>query len=289
MTEKVAVILVNYESGGDLSSAILSLSTGKQAPDVYIVVDNASQDTSLKQATEKFPFLRVIRNSQNVGFSKAVNQGLREARRCQVSAVWLFNPDALAEKDTLLELLAVLKRHPTSLVSPIIFDEQGSVWFAGGRINWLRMRSTHAQSVISRTLDSDFLTGCALLIPMRAIEEVGFFDERFFLYYEDVDFSVRCVHAGFQLRIAKKSRVQHKEVSQNNPQKTYFLVLSGLLFFYKHATFLKRLYFGIYVTIRRLKNWLDNLLFGGKEALSVRNAYVCFWKNSRSEIFSHHR
>ena len=277
-SEVVAAILVNYESGGDLVAAIWSLVQLERAPDVFIVVDNASQDDSLHLAQKDFPQLVVIHNSLNVGFAKAVNQGLRKAREFQSTHIWLFNPDARARQNSLSELILASRNTPRALFSPIIFDTQGGVWFSGGKLSWWRMRALHRRAPSSQAGNEDFLTGCALFIPMMTIDIIGEFDENYFLYYEDADFCLRAKKAGFQLCMVTGAAVDHAEVSRAYAQKVYYLVYSGLLFFFKHASGMKAEYMRIYTTIRKLKNRLDCLLLGGKEAALVRQAYVDFFR-----------
>lgn len=278
MSEKIAVILVNYESGEDLLGALRSLMVARRAPDVYIVIDNASKDQSWKQAQRVFPHIKSRGNAQNIGFARAVNQGLKEAQQQGATHVWLFNPDARAYGDTLEQLIAASRRMPRALLSPVIFNQRKEFWFAGGEIDWLRMRAVHTRTVPSEQRQQGFLTGCALFMPLSVRESIGGLDERFFLYYEDVEYSFRAQQAGFDLRVVPDARVDHAEVSQANPEKTYFLVYSGLLFFLGQAKSVTRLYFSMYVIIRRLKNWVDCLLWGGKKAVSVRQAYGDFFR-----------
>lgn len=275
MSSRVAVVIVNYESGSDTAAALRSLLWSSRRPEVFVVVDNASQDDSLAQAEQACPGLLVIRNTENVGFAKAANQGMALAQSQAVTHIWLFNPDARAHQETLTSLVAATERYPKALLSPLIFDTKGAIWFAGGKISWARMRAVHRKTVTGQS--QDFLTGCALFLPVAALEIVGGFDEAFFLYYEDADYSLRARQRGYELRVIAEARVDHAEISQTNPRKTYFLVFSGLQFFFKHATGVQRLYIRIYATIRRLKNWLDCLLWGGKEAVSVRQAYGDFF------------
>jgi len=278
MSARVAVVIVNYEGGDDTRAALQSLCQAERRPEVLIVVDNASHDDSLARAEQAFSGLLTIRNADNVGFAKAVNQGIALAKEQSATHIWLFNPDARAHKEALVRLLTAAEQHPKSLFSPLIFDTDGEIWFAGGDISWMRMRATHRRTVTDSA--QDFLTGCALFLPISALEEVGGLDEHFFLYYEDADYSVRARKRGYALRVVVEARVDHTEVSLSNPRKTYFLVYSGLLFFFKHAVGAQRLYLRIYVTIRRLKNWLDCLLWGGKEAVSVRQAYGDFFSKT---------
>ncbi|MBP7822236.1 MAG: glycosyltransferase family 2 protein [Candidatus Moranbacteria bacterium] len=280
-SEVVAAILVNYESGEDLVAAIWSLVQLRRAPDVFIVVDNASRDDSLHLAQKDFPRLVVIRNAENVGFAKAVNQGVRKARELGTTHVWLFNPDARARSDALAELILASRNMPRALFSPIIFDDEGKVWFSGGELSWWRMRAFHRKSTCPPDRDQEFLTGCALFIPLATMDVIGDFDEDYFLYYEDADFCLRAKKAGFQLCMVSKAAVDHAEVSRTYARKVYYLVYSGLLFFFKHTSGMKAGYMRTYVTIRKLKNRLDCLLFGGEEAALVRQAYVDFFRRIR--------
>jgi len=279
--ERVAAILVNYESGNDLVGALWSLAQLERAPNMLIVVDNASQDNSLYLAEKDFPQLVVIRNSENIGFARAVNQGLRKAQELQATCVWLFNPDARAREHSLTELISASRSLPQGLFSPVIFDKTGDIWFSGGVLSWWRMKALHRQTAYLQNRNEDFLTGCALFIPIAIVQSIGAFDENFFLYYEDADFSVRAKKAGFRLQVVPKSFVDHGEVSQSQPKKLYYLVYSGLFFFFKHTSGVKTGYMRIYATIRRLKNWLDCLLWGGKEAALVRQAYGDFFQKMR--------
>lgn len=290
MNERVAAILVNYESGDDLAAALTSLLSLDRPPDAFIVVDNASRDDSLRGAERVCPGLLIIRNKENGGFAKGVNQGISAARTIGATHVWIFNPDARARSSALSALIEYSHRYPKAMFSPVIFDRGGNVWFSGGNINFFRMRAVHRDSLEASGLSTEeFLTGCALFVPWEIIDRIGGFDERFFLYYEDADYSVRARAAGYDLRIVPESGVDHAEISQENAKKTYYLVYSGLSFFFKYAYGWRRPYLHIYVTIRRLKNWLDCLLFGGKEALSVRRAYGDFFRKTHdSEIFADH-
>ncbi|MEA3322780.1 MAG: hypothetical protein U9Q12_01015, partial [Patescibacteria group bacterium] len=107
----------------------------------------------------------------------------------------------------------------------------------------------------------------------KVFEKIGLFDENFFLYYEDADFSLRAKNNNFTLGVVPQAHAYHKEISENNiDQKTYFLVLSGLIFFEKHTHGIKKFWFHIHTTLRKIKNYFyckKNKPF----ARSVRKAY----------------
>jgi GT2 family glycosyltransferase len=144
------------------------------------------------------------------------------------------------------------------------------------------MKTSHlTHKVSSSEYDSEYLSGCAMLIKKDVFKKIGLFDERFFLYYEDADFSLRAKKANFDLIINPKSHIQHSEQSNNNASKIYWLVLSGLLFFKIHSNVVQKIWHFIYITMRRIKNFYK--LFTAKDAAAkeVHRAFIDFKKIPR--------
>lgn len=283
MFPKVAIIVLNYNGKDCLPLCLESLRKLTYPNWEIIVVDNGSSDGSLQVAEKAFPECHFVRNAENLGFAKGMNVGMRTALARQADWFWLVNYDAIADSRALDHLMTTAEKHPRAgLLSPVIYDASTqAVWFAKGRRDFLRMRTVHSnptkEEFASDAYASEFLTGCALLVKKQLVETIGFLDERFFLYYEDADYSLRAARAGFACLVVPQARVWHSEKSQSNPQKIYFLVYSGLLFFEKHASFLWRLYFFVYVTIRRVKNLLDVARSKGSAALEAQRAYKHFF------------
>lgn len=259
MFEKTVVVVLNYNGEKCLSKTLRSLKELSYQNKEVVVIDNASTDQSFEQAQEEFPEYTYRRNEKNGGFAYGMNTGIRYALEQKAQYVWLFNYDALTEKETLTRLVEISKKNEDRiLLSPLIEDEKKNIWFAGGSIEFLRMRVRHTR-VLPRqvVLPTQFLTGCALFIPTKVVQEVGFLDEDFFLYYEDADYSTRARNKGIPLRVVRESRVVHSEESRYNEQKIYHLVFSGLIFFAKHSNSFFSFYQAIYVILRRLKNLID--------------------------------
>lgn len=279
---KVGIVVLNFNGEKCLLPCLESLSALEYSEKFVVVVDNHSEDGSIEMARERFKEHRYILNSENQGFSRGMNLGIRAALKEGAEWVWIFNNDALAAPDSLnLLLAAAAHRERVGMLSPLIIDkETNEVWFAEGKINFFRMRTEHVlprPSLFSQeAYPSEFLTGCALLINKRVFESVGFLDEDFFLYYEDADLSSRVWSAGFQCLVVPGAKVFHRENSRLNPRKVYFLVYSGLLFFHKHSGFFMKPYLWAYATIRRAKNIIDSL-FQKKEAQHVRQAMIDFY------------
>lgn len=275
---KVAVVVLNYRGKNCLKDCLASLENLDFLEKEIIVVDNASRDGSLEEAERLFPHFVFVRHEENVGFAKGMNAGIRRALANGADYVWLFNNDAEADEKSLKFLVNVAEKNPQAgLLSPVVTGKDGKrTWFAEGRINPARMRTEHApanpRKLSEECYESEYLSGCALLVRKEVIKKIGFLDEDFFLYYEDADYSLRARQAGFTLLVVPAARVRHNEQSTESYQKVYHLVYSGLVFFGKHATMVSRPYFWLYVTIRRIKNALDRLL-GRPAAFLVSQAY----------------
>lgn len=290
MAGQVVIVVLNYNGQKCLIKTLTSLRALSYPHKEILVVDNASSDESFAQAQAQFPeysFLALLRNG---GFGYGMNRGIEYAVSKQADYVWLFNYDALAEPDALEPLVrAAEQREDRVLLSPLILDQYHNNWFSGGRINFLRMRVEHDQgSVPTKITSTNFLTGCALFLPVSMIQKVGLLDEDFFLYYEDADYSLRAKNLQIPLMVVPASRVLHSEESQFNPTKTYHLVLSGLIFFEKHKNRVFSFYQAIYVILRRLKNRFD-ILLGQPQATRVREAYQDFYDRKNAHHFSHIR
>jgi len=280
---KVGIIVLNYNGRNCLPACLESLGRLEYPEKEIIIVDNHSSDESLLTAEKTFPQFTFVRNAKNEGFAKGMNTGIRLALTHGAEYCWLINYDTKVDPAALTRLIAVAQKYPQAgLLSPMIFETASRrLWFAEGKIDFFRMRALHTQpakkELPCESYPSEFLTGCALLIKKELIETIGLLDERFFLYYEDADYSLRAVAAGFACLVVPGARVWHAEVSQSHPHKTYFLVHSGLLFFEKHTPFLLRPYLWAYVTIRRVKNWLDLARGKSAVALEVGRAYEHFF------------
>jgi GT2 family glycosyltransferase len=215
--EHVSVVIVNWNAGGALRACLGGLfATEGGEPHQVIVVDNASTDGSQASLSSTHPAVEIIQNATNLGFARAVNQGLRAARG-QFAVV--LNPDVILSPSALPRLLQFMASHPEAGVAgPRLLDPDGSVqgsarrdpsaWTAlFGRSapltrlfpnNPVSQRELPALSVENNApLQVDWLSGACLLVRRTAWEQVGLLDERFFLFWEDADWCLRFRQAGW--------------------------------------------------------------------------------------------
>lgn len=281
---KVFVVILNYNGKDVLKKCLASVFKNDYPNWEIVLVDNNSTDGSFESARADFSKVHFVKNSENLGFSAGNNIGIRFALERMADYVLLLNNDVEVEKDFLSNLINIAEKdEKIGILSPVIFDgDTRQVWFSGGNISWLRMKSAHERKI--RTVafyESSFLTGCAMLVKKEVFKKIGLLDEDYFLYWEDADFSLRAGKGGFKKTVVTSSWVYHFEKSRKNKEnKTYWLVLSGLIFFKKNTPLILKPWMVLYTAMRKIKNYLDNLNKKNKLAPVVRRAYQDF-KNAR--------
>lgn len=276
---KVAVIVLNYRGEHLLARCLASLEATIQSGDAILVVDNGQEETLMREVATRFPNIGILAASENRGFAAGMNLGIRHMlEKGDFDAFWLFNNDATALPETLESLKAAVRsKGARALYSPVIYSgPEQAPWFAGGRTNFFRMRTEHQQIIksLGDPYKTDFLTGCALFIPREALDVLGLLDERYFLYYEDAEYSLRAECLGFLRWVVPAAVVYHSEASRENPAKVYWLVRSGAEFFLRESRGWRRYWIRIYFLLRKIKNWIETRYAPRPLAREVERAYT---------------
>ncbi len=196
---KILVIIVNYKDELNLRACLTSLD-----PDLDIcVVDNSGQRTR-KLEVDEFKNVKVISTGKNVGFAAGVNVVLRFARgKLKYDWVWLLNPDCIVNGG--LKEFMENYADKYDIFAPVIYDTKGKIWFAGGKINRWTGECCHKINEV------DWVSGCSMFISKKVFDAIGFFDEKFFLFYEDVDFCLRAKASGFRVGVIGKDNLEDEE------------------------------------------------------------------------------
>jgi GT2 family glycosyltransferase len=215
---EVWVIILNWNGWRDTLACLDSLKR-LDAPHRVLVVDNGSTDESLARLGAVLDPEELLATGHNLGFAGGVNAGVRHALAAGARRVWLLNNDTVVAPGTLGAMLEVLGTNPrVGVVGSVLryfhAPDRVQAWGAGSVRWWLGLPRHHTSR--RGTRDFDYLIGASLLIRAEVFDDVGLFDERFFLYWEDVDFSLRARSAGWELAVADGSVVLHKEGASAN-------------------------------------------------------------------------
>lgn len=235
---KTAIIIVTYNSENLLSELFTSLErmefpTGETE---MIVVDNGSGDETfawLKNHASASPCsISLLRNDKNLGFATANNQGISEALKNGHDFVALLNQDVVVTPNWLVELLGIaMANDDVGAVQPLILlhDEPFKINTTGNPIHFLGFGfcgdylKELDRLIFSNVVEIGFASGAAMLLSVRALREVGLFDERLFLYYGDLDLGWRLRLCGFRNVLAPRAVVFHRYHYRLNQEKFYLL------------------------------------------------------------------
>jgi len=281
--DHISIIIVHFNTPKETRDCLESL-VKINMPRIrlkIIVVDNGSKKVFNLPKNFTKNKVDLIRSESNLGFTGGNNLGISHAvKEYNSDYFMLLNSDTLVEPNFLIELLNTLKNNPEAgLVAPKIYfapnyefhkksylkTQRGRVlWYAGGSIDWLNLTAFHRgvdeldRGQFDTQSESDFATGCCLLFKRDVIEKAGILDKKYFLYFEDVDFSLKAKKKGFKILFEPKSIIWHLNAGSSGGSGSslhqYYQTRNRLLFTFKHAR--KR----IKLTALRL---LFNLLFKG--------------------------
>ncbi|MCX6243140.1 MAG: glycosyltransferase [Bacteroidetes bacterium] len=251
---KLSIVIVNYNVRYFLEQCLHSSIKACQGIESEIfVVDNNSVDGSVKMVREKFPEVHLIENKDNKGFSKANNQAIRKSRG---EYILLLNPDTLVEDDTLRKSIQFMDEHPDAgglgvkmldgkgkflpeskrgLPTPSVafFKIFGlsaifpkSKLFGRYHLGFLDKDKTHP---------IDILAGAFMMLRKKVLNEIGYLDETFFMYGEDIDLSYRITQAGYRNYYYPEARIIHYkgESTKKSSMNYVFMFYTAMIIFAK--------------------------------------------------------
>jgi GT2 family glycosyltransferase len=232
------------------------------------VIDNASEEEfDLNDKTIGNIPLIFTKNNQNLGFSGGHNVTIRHALSVGADYVLILNNDTYVDQNFIKELLDVAKKENNIgiLVPKIYFapgseyhkdrytsDEKGKVlWYAGGEMDWKNIIGHHRgvdevdRGQYDKIEETELATGCCMLIKNDVFKKIGLLNDKYFLYYEDSDFSMRAKNAGFKIMYVPTSMVWHKNAGSTGGSgsalQDYYITRNRLMFGFLYSPLRSRL------------------------------------------------
>lgn len=262
---KIAFVILHYRDIKNTKACLESICEMKPEKDVQInlfVIDNCSPDIFPQDTVHcALGEASIVRNSNNLGYSGGMNSGITLALDKGADYVVVVNNDTVFDKAFLTSVTHAISKNKHAMLVPKIYFYKGTefhhdrykeqergkvIWYAGGRIDWDNVLASHVgvdevdNGQYNEEKETSFATGCCIIIPKEVIEKVGMFDNEYYLYFEDIDLSMRVRRAGYGVWFVPDAVLWHKNAkSSGGPGshlQDYFIARNRLLFGFRYAS-----------------------------------------------------
>jgi N-acetylglucosaminyl-diphospho-decaprenol L-rhamnosyltransferase len=247
--QDLAVVIVNHNAGDYLARCLDSVGAAAGGIDLeVVVVDNASSDGSVRLAEGRHPSVTVIRAGANRGFAAGANIGIRATT---APFVFVLNPDAEIWEGTLASFVKLARERPRAgAIGPLVRNSDGTVYATGRVVPSVATAAGHAflgpflpSNRFSRAYrmegwdrvserEVDWISGSAMLLRREALDEIGVFDERYFLYAEEVDLFTRLRQAGWHVLFTPELEIVHEQGVSTGRSRRMHLIHSRSVYLY---------------------------------------------------------
>ncbi|HCS65805.1 MAG TPA: hypothetical protein DIW64_18030 [Cellvibrio sp.] len=238
MFGRTVVVIVNYNGSVDTAACLSSLYASEDVPRA-VVVDNTPNDPELRKIMVSYPNVNYISAPYNLGFGGGNNLGINWAvSQTDCEFIFIFNNDAIVQPGTIAMLEGVLDNHPEAgMATPriVFMDKPEVLWYGGGEVSWLRGAAVVPGYLgASNTLlalqarEVSFASGCAMLVRRNVMQQLKGFDERFFMYEEDVEMCLRIKEHGWRILYEPAALVLHVVQASSRGEQKFVDRLSPL-------------------------------------------------------------
>lgn len=284
---KVAVVIVNWNKREHLLHLLGSLKSIHYDNHDTIVVDNASTDDSVEAIKQEFPGIKLIVNTENLGGTGGFNTGINHALEMgHYQYIWLLDNDAQVEDNSLWELVEAMQGDEKIGMagSRIVDTERNDITVeAGAFIRWDTIdvmplfRNKKNLKMENQIEDVDYVAVCSALIRVAALKNVGLMDERFFFFWDDMDWGLQFKEKGYRVVSVLSSIVYHPAFTEKrNPSiDLYYGTRNALLTYAKHTNPVKRIpIFFNYMSLRS-KSLVFWGISGRKDLMLLGASGIC--------------
>jgi GT2 family glycosyltransferase len=244
----VVVLVVSYNGRADLLECLASVRRQRYANYRVLVVDNGSTDGTGEAVRDAHPDVEVLRVEPNDGLAKGFNAGIARALELRARYVLFLNDDVVIARDFIEQAVATAVTEPraASVTGPVFYyDEPERLWYGGAEVSWPLGKTYHRGRQVfwgpafREPRKLGYAAACAALYNVEALKAVGGWDERYFLVFEDSDWSVRARRAGWHHRYVPGPKAWHKVSASYGGEKAplylYFLFRNNIRFMRKYA------------------------------------------------------
>lgn len=282
----ISIIIVNWNAGKYLNDCIISLKNQTYKNYEIILVDNASSDNSIEFVKKHFSDICIIENKENLGFAEGNNVGIRNSKG---EIIALFNPDAVADKNWLSNLIPILYS------SDKIAASSGKMYYLGDKYGkdkifctWPKIDAITAMPFNYNDDEPfskvDYLSGAAMVVKRDVVDKIGLLDKDYFLYFEETDWCARMIRAGYDLVYTPNALVWHAvsvTISESD-KKIYYMERSRIRFAIKNFDHSYLLAFSIIFIAETFFIFFRDFKNGNSTRIRIR-MHAIFW-NLRNTV-----
>ncbi|OGU10783.1 MAG: hypothetical protein A2075_06425 [Geobacteraceae bacterium GWC2_58_44] len=201
----VTIIVLNWNGSSHTVSCLTALAKTTYPNYNIVVVDNGSSDDSVVRIRSSFPDIRIVETGRNLGYAGGNNVGIRHALAHGADYVWILNNDTVVVTECLQRMVVAAESDKSiGMVGSKIYylDAPQTIWYAGGTVDlklgctWHIGKDEPDHGNHDAPGETEFITGCSVLVRRQLVEAIGLMDENYFLYFEDVDWSMKARQAG---------------------------------------------------------------------------------------------
>lgn len=259
MKEKqIGIVVLNYKGVANTLECVESLKKINTSGYSYkiVIVENNSQDGSAEELSQ-LKDIELVINQENLGFSGGMNVGIKYCVNRNFDGIVIINNDTYVDANFLNALINA--SDVPGIVSPKIYFAPGYefhknrytqkdlgkvIWYGGGEIDWSNIIGVHlgvdeVDKGQFKKHEISFATGCCMYISTSVIKKIGYFDEKYFLYLEDMDFCVRAQKAGYKIIFEPRAIIWHKNAAaaggSGSKLQEYYFTRNRLIFGFKYA------------------------------------------------------
>jgi GT2 family glycosyltransferase len=278
----LSIVIVSFNTKSLTDQCLASIQTNLASSKIsyeIIVIDNISTDGTLEMIAKKYPRTVVIANTENVGFGRANNQGIKKAKG---KLVFLLNSDTIVQEHSIERLYDYASKHPKEFVGPKLFNMDRTPqtscgpFFSPGMV-FLIMFFRADRLGISRwspnkTIQVDWVSGAAIMAHKSAFMDDLLFDEKIFMYMEEIDLLYRARIKGYKTTFYHPSHIIHLGggSSTNRRKGPVLNIYKGFVFFYtKHYSKTALSLLRIMLKAKAAAAWVYGLVTGDAELRDI--------------------
>jgi GT2 family glycosyltransferase len=258
---KVTVIILNWNGKADTVECLGSFEHVDYPNYEILLVDNASTDNSVELFKARYPGIKIMVNPINLGYAEGNNVGIRRAIEDRSDYIMILNNDTVVDPEFMTEMVAAAEEVPgVGFIGPMnyYYDYKGRkdiINFAGGIFSIYR-GSTYNIGInevdrgqYNEIKESSYIPGSCVMVKREVIEKIGLIDPEYFTYWEDTDWCIRAVKAGYRSVYVPKAKIWHKigvQKGKKNIKAYYYFGRNVFLLVKKHASVLEKVVFMLY-------------------------------------------